>query len=203
VTTKIDDSATFLTQGYISVPGKLSNPNFDFSTYTDDNELLDAIEIIRKELLSEEGPYRKKGRALRGEHQNWVKAQWVNGATYDDGTPSCAKSRALSFTSRLDKGEEVEFNHIVKPGGGEKTEDKRVMASIFSIYNLSGQMDAFKRAMDMDDMAEICNALNTEYDDTLILLYKRGSFSQILSNEKIITSKNIETTSIRHKSVFR
>lgn len=203
VTTKIDDSATFLTQGYISVPGKLSNPNFDFSTYTDDNELLDAIKIIRKELLSEEGPYRKKGRALRGDHQNWVKAQWVNGATYDDGTSSCAKSRALSFTSRLDKGEEVEFNHIVKPGGGEKTEDKRVMASIFSIYNLSGQMDAFKRAMDIDDMAEICDALNTEYDDTLILLYKRGSLSQILSNEKIITSENTETTSIRHKSVFR
>ena len=64
-------------------------------------------------------------------------------------------------------------------------------------------MDAFKRAMDIDDMAEICDALNTEYDDTLILLYKRGSFSQILSNEKIITSENIETTSIRHKSVFR
>ncbi|CNF40521.1 DEAD/DEAH box helicase family protein [Yersinia intermedia] len=203
VTTKIDDSTTYLTQGYISVPGKLSDPNFDFSTYTEDNELLDAIEIIRKELLSEEGPYRKKGRALRGDHQNWVKAQWVNGATYDDGTPSCAKSRALSFTSRLDKGEDVEFNHIVKPGGGEKTEDKRVMASIFSIYNLSGQMDAFKRAMDIDDMAEICDALNTEYDDTLILLYKRGSFSQILSDEKSIISENIEKTSIRHKSVFR
>jgi hypothetical protein len=77
------------------------------------------------------------------------------------------------------------------------------MASIFSIYNLSGQMDAFKRAMDIDDMAEICDALNTEYADTLILLYKRGSFSQILSDEKSIISENIEKTSIRHKSVFR
>ncbi|HEN3334191.1 TPA: DEAD/DEAH box helicase family protein [Yersinia enterocolitica] len=202
VTKKLDDSVTFLTQGYVAVPAKLTDPDFDFSDYTKDNELLDAIKIIRKELLSEHGPYRKKGRALRGNHQNWIKAQWVNGATYDDGTPSCAKSRAITFTLRLKNCEDVQFNHIVNPGGGEKTEDKSVMASIFSIYNLSGQMDAFKRAMDLDDMTEIYNALNTECDDTLILLFKRGGVSLSLSEEKSLIPETIKKTKIHHKSVF-
>jgi hypothetical protein len=63
------------------------------------------------------------------------------------------------------------LNKIVNPGGGESTEDKRVMASIFSIYNLSRQMDAFKRSMD-----EICQILNVEPDNTIILLYLLAYF---------------------------
>lgn len=91
---------------------------------------------------------------------------------------------------------------IVNPGGGEKTEDKRVMASIFSIYNLSGQMDAFKRAMDMDDMAEICDIFSIDHDDTLILLYQRGEFSKSLSDDKSTPITQIQTSKIRHNSVF-
>ncbi|MBF4381476.1 DEAD/DEAH box helicase family protein, partial [Vibrio anguillarum] len=96
ITKKLTDSKTYSTKGYIAVPGKLRDPDFDFSTFTTDPELLEAISLIRKELIGEDGPYRKKNRALRGEHQNWIKAQWVNGATYDDGTQSCAKSRTLN-----------------------------------------------------------------------------------------------------------
>lgn len=75
ITKKLTDSKTYSTKGYIAVPGKLRDPDFDFSTFTTDPELLEAISLIRKELIGEDGPYRKKNRALRGEHQNWIKAQ--------------------------------------------------------------------------------------------------------------------------------
>lgn len=202
VTKKLDDSRTYLTQGYLAVPGKLTEPDFDFSVYTDNQELLSAIGLIRQELLNDDGPYKKKGRALRGDHQNWIKAQWVNGVTYDTATASSAKARALHFTALLDEGEAVEFNDIVNPGGGEKTEDKKVMASIFSTYNLSAQMDAFKRAMDGEDMAEICDAFGIEHDDTLLLLYQRGEFSKVRSDEKALRGDEVRASKIRHSSVF-
>ncbi|WP_261872669.1 DEAD/DEAH box helicase family protein [Vibrio rarus] len=201
-TKKLDDTKTYLTKGFIVVPGKLAELDFDYSAYTQDPELLEAITLIRQEYLQDDGPYRKKGRAMRGNHQNWVKAQWVNGATYDDNTASCAKSRSISLTSKINNGEEIEFNQIVNPGGGEKTEDKRVMASVFSIYNLSGQMDAYKRAMDDDDMREICRIFNVEEDNTLILIYQRGNFSQSLSDHKALAEDKGQYGRIRHKSVF-
>ncbi|WMP17092.1 DEAD/DEAH box helicase family protein [Thiothrix lacustris] len=165
-------------------------------------ELREAIQHIRHELLKDGEPARKKGRALRGEHQNWIKAQWVNGVTYDDHTDSCAKQRTLRFTQALDAGDAVIFNTIVNPGGGEVTKDKRVMASIFSIYNLSGQMDAFKRAMDEDDMAEICSLMSVPYTDTLIVLFKRGEFSVKLTTQHSEQELEIKHTRIRDRSVF-
>lgn len=202
ITNKLTDSKTYSTKGYIAVPGKLRDPDFDFSIFTTDPELLEAIRLIRQELIGEDGPYRKKNRALRGEHQNWIKAQWVNGATYDDGTQSCAKARALAFTSQLNQGEEVSFNQIVNPGGGEKTEDKKVMASIFSTYNLSGQMDAFKRSLDSDDMEEICSLLDVEQDNTLIVLYQRGTLLESSPEDEQHLNHDVQTTRIRHNSVF-
>ncbi|MFC3034469.1 DEAD/DEAH box helicase family protein [Pseudoalteromonas fenneropenaei] len=199
---KLDDSKTYLTEQFFIIPAKLSDPSFDFSIYTHDAEVLQAIALIRQELLADEGPYRKARRALKGEHQNWIKAQWVNGATYDDGTASCAKARALKFTAQLAAGESVEFNLIVNPGGGEKTEDKRIMASIFSIYNLSSRQDILKRAMDTEDMEEICKALGAEYDDTLLLLYQRGCYSQSLSDAKSLNAEPLQASRIRHQSVF-
>ena len=74
------------------------------------------------------------------------------------------------------------------------------MASIFSTFNLSGQMNAFKRAMDMDDMEEISQLLNVESDNTVILLYVRGDYSEVLSQEK--QSVSLERTRIKNNSVF-
>ncbi|MFT5758593.1 MAG: hypothetical protein ACI9LM_003339 [Alteromonadaceae bacterium] len=202
VSKKLDDSKTYLTKGYLLVPAKLSQPSFDFTSYTDDAELLESIQHIRHELLKDDGPRRKRGRALKGDHQNWIKAQWVNGVTYDDYTASSAKSRALTFTKALAEGDNVEFNKIVNPGGGEKTEDKRIMASIFSIYNLSGKMDAFKRSMDEEDMQEICDLFEIEQDDTLILLYQRGIYSSILSEKKIQEDIKTHQSRIINRSVF-
>mgnify|MGYP003640731579 CR=1 FL=1 len=202
VSKKKDDSQTYLTDSFLVVPGKLTHPEYDYSQYTQNPILLDAINHIRSELLKDDGPHRKQGRALKGEHQNWIKAQWVNGVTYDDHTPSCAKTRAIHFTTLLKQNQAVEFNKIVNPGGGEATEDKKVMASIFSVYNLSRQMDAFKRSMDDDDMEEISELLKIEPDDTIILLYCRGEFSKELTTLKQEESSQIISTKIRDKSIF-
>lgn len=202
VSRKKDDSQTYYTDSFVAVPGKLTHPEFDYRQYTSNPTLLEAISLIRAELLKDDGPHRKQGRALKGEHQNWIKAQWVNGVTFDDHTPSCAKNRAIEFTSLIKQKQPVEFNKIVNPGGGESTEDKRVMASIFSVYNLSRQIDAFKRSMDEDDMDEVCQMLNIETDNTVILLYLRGEFSSELTSTKQDDLAQISSTRIRNKSIF-
>jgi hypothetical protein len=76
------------------------------------------------------------------------------------------------------------------------------MASIFSVYNLSRQMDAFKRSMDDDDMEEISELLKIEPDDTIILLYCRGEFSKELTTLKQEESSQIISTKIRDQSIF-
>ncbi len=76
------------------------------------------------------------------------------------------------------------------------------MASIFSTYNLSGQMDAFKRSLDSDDMEEISDLLGVEDDNTIIVLYQRGEFSQRLTEDTSASSLDIQTTRIRNNSVF-
>ncbi len=77
------------------------------------------------------------------------------------------------------------------------------MASIFSTYNLSGQMDAFKRSLDSDDLEEICSLLDVEHDrDTLIVLYKRGTILEKDLDDKSNFNQEIHTTRIRHNSVF-
>lgn len=202
VSKKKDDSSTYLTDCFLAVPGKLGDPNYDYRKYTQNTILLEAIQLIRAELLKNDGPHRKQGRALKGEHQNWIKAQWVNGVTFDDHTPSCAKNRAIEFTSLLNQKQDVEFNKIVNPGGGEATEDKKVMASIFSIYNLSRQIDAFKRSMDEEDMEDLSELLNVEYDNTIILLYLRGDYSRELTFEKRNEQSQITPTKVKNNSVF-
>ncbi len=198
---KKDDTQTYLTQSYLAVPGKLTTPNYDYSKYTQNPLLLEAIDLIRAELLKDDGPHRKQGRALKGEHQNWIKAQWVNGVTYDDYTPSCAKSRAIEFTSLLGQGHPLEFNKVVNPGGGETTKDKRVMASVFSVYNLSKKTDAFKRSMDDDDLQEVSELLGVELDDTIILLFLRGEYSDDLTVAKEEQSKLV-ASNLKDKSIF-
>ncbi len=202
VSKKKDDSKTYFTDSFLAVPGKLEHAEYDYRQYTHNPILLEAIKLIRTELLKDDGPHRKQGRALKGEHQNWIKAQWVNGVTFDDHTPSCAKNRAIEFTTLLNQKQAIEFNKIVNPGGGESTEDKQVMASIFSVYNLSRQVDAFKRSMDDDDMEEVSQLLNVECDDTIILLYLRGDYSSEITSTKKEELSQITSTKIRNDSIF-
>lgn len=201
VSRKTDDSQTYQTAEYCVVPAMLDQANPDFSHYTQDADFLEAIAIIRQEYLKDGAPYVKAKRALRGEHQNWIKAQWVNGVSYDhyDLGNSAAKLRTLDFIARLNNGDAIQFNDIVNPGGGEATKDKRVAASIFSIYNTSSQLDQFKRQMTLDDVHEMCDALNIERSNTVIVLFKRGEFDQAATDSK---NETLEQSRIKKHSVF-
>jgi hypothetical protein len=102
----------------------------------------------------------------------------------------------------LNQKQTIEFNKIVNPGGGEATEDKKVMASIFSVYNLSRQMNSFKRSMDEEDMEEVSQLFNVEPDNTIILLYLRGNFSNELTSNKQNELVQITNTRVRSNSIF-
>ena len=201
VTRKRDDRKTYTTSGYCVVPALLQQSNPDFTAYTQDPDTLAAIELIRQQYIKDGEPHVKAKRALKGEHQNWIKAQWVNGISYDDYSrgKQAAKIRTLDFIERLNNGETIEFNEIVNPGGGEVTEEKRIAASIFSIYNTSSQLDQFKRQMNLEDVHEMCDLLGVEKDNTLIVLFKRGDYDEVSTQEK---TESLDNTRIKHNSVF-
>lgn len=174
---KLNDAKTFLTENYYAIPGKLLEPNFDFTQYTNDSLILDTIRIIRDVYLKNVPVEVKASRSLRG--AKWIKAHWVNGDTYDNPEKALAIGtmweRALDLTTRINAGEEVEFNKAVTPGGNEKTSDKDVAVKIFSIYNRSRRA-VEKKSMLLEDVHDVCKWFGVEEDDTLLLIFKRGMY---------------------------
>lgn len=187
---KLNDAKTFLTEGYYAFPAKLDEPDFDFTQLTSDPLLLETIHAIRNVYLKDVPIAPKSSRSLRG--FKWIKAHWVNGDTYDNPEKALALGtmweRALDLTTKFDAGEEVEFNLAVTPGGNEKTSDKEVAVKIFSVYNRSRRITD-KRMMLESDVHDVCNWFGTEPDDTLLLIFKRGSHCQRRSLEKEAAAK--------------
>lgn len=183
----IGDVETYKTDGYIAVPAKLLQEGTDFSHYTKDKILLQAIELIRNELTAKGAPSVKGNRAMRGKKKNWIKAHWVNGDSFNnpekaqaDGTQ---KTKTKFYTQLLDNGEFLEFNRVVAPGSGELSENKLVTATIFSIYNIS-RRNVKKIIMTTEDVWDMCDYFGIARDDTLIVLYKRGEYDIERSNAK-------------------
>lgn len=194
------DQQRYLTADYCVVPALLCESAPDFTAYTKDELFLQALAVIRQEYLKEGEPYTKTKRALRGEQQNWINAQWVNGVSYDnfDLGNRAAKPRILNLIQQLQSNEAIEFNDVLNLGGGEASQDKQVAASIFSIYNTSSQLDKFKLQMSLDDVHEMCDALNVPGDNTLIVLFKRGESITDVTQDY----KSIERSRIKPNSVF-
>lgn len=182
---KLDDAETYFTDSYVAVPAKLHEPDFDFSSYTSDQEVLDAIEAIRSVYQRDRVITPKASRSLRG--KKWIKAHWVNGDTFDNPEKARAAGtmweRALDITTTLDRGNDVEFNIAVSPGGGEKTSDKRVSIMIFSIYNRSRRA-VENRCMRLEDVHDVCSWYNVDKDDTVLLIFKRGDYCPVRSDKK-------------------
>jgi hypothetical protein len=175
----IGDVETYCTDSYIVVPGKLLEPDFDFTEYTSDKTLLSAISILREEFTKNGAPSVKGNRAMRGKKKNWIKAQWVNGDSYDNpekaGADGPQKERTIMLTNMIDNGDYVEFNRVVAPGSGELTEDKLVTATVFSVYNIS-RRKVIKTIMTEHDVWEMCDHFSIPRDDTMFVLYKRGEY---------------------------
>lgn len=176
----IGDIETYSTDGYIAVPAKLLEPDFDFTEYTKDKTLLSAISILREEFTKNGAPSVKGNRAMRGKKKNWIKAQWVNGDSYDNpekaGVDGPQKERTIMLTNKIDNGEFVEFNRVVAPGSGELTEDKLVTATVFSIYNIS-RRKVIKTIMTEQDVWDMCDHFGIPRDDTMFVVYKRGEYN--------------------------
>lgn len=175
----IGDVETYKVESYVAVPGKLLEDDVDYSQYTNDLRLLRAIDTIRKEFTSKGAPSVKGSRAMRGKAKNWIKAHWVNGDSYDnpekaraDGTQ---KEKTILYTEMLDNDQYLEFNRVVAAGSGELSDNKEVVATIFSVYNIS-RRKVTKTLMTHEDVAEMCDHFDVEHDDTLLVLYKRGEY---------------------------
>ena len=175
----IGDVETYSTDGYVAVPAKLLEANFDFNIFTKDKHMLSAISILREEFTKKGAPSVKGNRAMRGKRKNWIKAQWVNGDSYDNpeksGVDGPQKDRTIMLTDMLDKGEMVEFNRVVAAGSGELTENKLITATVFSIYNIS-RRKVIKTIMTEHDVWDMCDHFNIPHDDTMFVLYKRGEY---------------------------
>ena len=182
----IGDVETYSTDSYIVVPAKLIQGDVDFTSYTNDPIYLKAIDLIRNEFTAKGAPSVKGNRAMRRE-KNWIKAHWVNGDSYDnpekaraDGTQ---KEKTLLYTKMLNSGQFLEFNRVVAPGSGELSENKLVVAAIFSIYNIS-RRQVEKKIMTKQDVWEMCDHFGVERDDTLLVIYKRGEYDAQRSLQK-------------------
>ncbi|MFK3708946.1 DEAD/DEAH box helicase family protein [Leclercia adecarboxylata] len=175
----IGDVETYKTDSYIAVPAKLLEESTDFSHYTKDKILLQAIEIIRNEFIAKGAPSVKGNRAMRGKKKNWIKAHWVNGDSFNNPekaqTDGTQEIKTKLYTQMLDNGDFLEFNRVVAPGSGELSENKLVTATIFSIYNIS-RRDVKKTIMTTEDVWDMCDHFGIERDNTLIVLYKRGEY---------------------------
>lgn len=203
----VADVETYMTDSYIAVPGKLYDPEYDYTQHTKDSITLSAIEILREEFLRDSGPSVKTSRAMRGKKKNWVKAQWINGDSYDNkekaGKEGTMKERTIKFTSLIDQEKSLEFNLVVSPGAGEYTEQKLVTASVFSIYNESRRSGVDKRIMATADVHEMCDYFGVERDDTLFVIYKRGEYNLERTQVKVAANEGPDyNTTLNDESQF-
>lgn len=200
----IGDVETYLTEKFTAAPLQLNAEEPDYQQYTDEQRFLDALHIIREEFLRDYGPKLKGHRAMRGRAKNWIKAQWVNGDTYNNKASRLGtmKEKTLLFTEALKSGKPLEYNQVVQPGSGELSANKEVVATIFSTYNLS-RRDVDKKIMSEEEMREICELMNTPYDNTLVVLYKRGEYDPEATQRKIVNNEGPDTdTTINDESQF-
>ncbi|MGY8896457.1 MAG: glutathione synthase [Paraglaciecola sp.] len=198
----IADVETYMTDSYIAVPGKLLDDSFDFKEFTNDSTLLQAISLLRNEFRKGGGPNVKGNRAMRGASKNWIKAQWVNGDSFDNKEKArkegTMKERTIRFTGAIDNKEAIEFNQIVLPGAGEYTENKLITATVFSVYNISRRDGVNKKVMTLEDVHEMCDYFDVPHDDTLFILFTRGEYNAELSRHKIINNEGPEILSTIH-----
>ena len=198
----IADVETYMSDSYVAVPGRLLDESFDFTQFTEDPMLLQAISLLRSEFLKGGGPNVKGNRAMRGVTKNWIKAQWVNGDSYDNKEKArkegTMRERTIKFTQAIENNEAIEFNQIVMPGAGEYTENKQVTATVFSTYNISRRAGVDKKIMTLNDVQEMCDYFQVPHDDTLFVLFKRGEYDAERTRRKIVSNEGPEILTTLH-----
>ncbi|QKX16922.1 DEAD/DEAH box helicase family protein [Microbulbifer sp. YPW1] len=180
----LSEYKAYHTDSYLVVPARLTE-DFDYSQYTDDPEYLESIKVVRDTLIS--GGLMVKGSRSLPPGTNSV-ANWVNGDTFSNPEKAIAGGpvfeRVGRFTTQLDLEHDVKFNDIVPAGGGVDINERSIAVFVFSIYNES-RRDVEKKVMTLSDVHEVSDAYNVESDDTVLVLFKKGEFSQSLTDEFI------------------
>ncbi len=201
VNSTIYEHKIFQTDSYLVVPANL-HCDFDFSEYTDDPEYLNSISLVRNTLLKD-GLKVKNSRALPA-HSNCI-ANWVNGDTFSNAEKAAASGpiseRVVRFTNLLDLDSDVLFNDVIPAGGGVKIEDKTIGVYIFSIYNES-RRDVERKVMTRDEVNEVASLYGVPKDDTILVLFKKGDFSQ-KHTDAFIDKKNKEASASRITEVSK
>lgn len=198
-TKKIVDTDIYLTDFYIPVPGMLTVENPDYSAYTDDPVVLDAIDAVREAYLKGGRVDIRPTRTVNTRCRDIMINSWVNGDTYDNREKAMAegtiRERITDLTNAMDNDEPVIFNNIIKGGGGVKASKKEVAVFILSIFNTSRRKNIKKPRLTPDDMSDLCNWFNIPYDDTLMLIFKKGQLDDSLT---LMMEKEVEL--IKHTS---
>jgi hypothetical protein len=184
INSKLFEYKAYHTDSYLVVPGKL-HKNFDYSEYTDDPEYLRSIEVVRDTLLKG-GLEVKSSRSLPS-GSNSI-ANWVNGDTYSNPEKANAggpiSERVSRYTHLLDLESDIKFNEVIPAGGGVDISERNIGVYVFSTYNES-RRDVVKKIMTQAEVNEMANAYGIPEDDTVLVLFKKGDFSQILTDEFI------------------
>jgi hypothetical protein len=186
----------FETDSYLVVPGKLRE-SYDYTCLTKDPAYLSAISVVR-EVLTKDGISVKSARSVPP--KSTIMASWVNGDTFENVEKAAAGGPAFEHVTRcvvtLDQDEPLSFNDIIQAGGGVDIKSKDIAVYVFSIYNQSKRIVP-KTVMTMDDMEQVATAFETDVDDTIFVLFKKGAISQELT-DMFIAAKEAEA----NKSIF-
>lgn len=173
------------TDSYLIVPAHLHD-DFDFSIYTEDPAYLESIGIVRKTLLKG-GLQVKSSRSLPA-GSNSI-ASWVNGDTYSNSEKASKRGpiseQVANITTLLDLNSDIKFNDVILGGGGVDVEKFEVGVFVFSIYNESRRKEVSNRVMTIEQVHEVANAYGVAEDDTILVMFKKGEYSQALTDEFI------------------
>lgn len=189
---KIFEYKAHATDSYLVVPGMLEEDG-DYSAYTDDSEYLKSIAVVR-EVLLKDGVKVKDSRSLPPKSNSI--ANWVNGDTFKNAEKANAGGpvfeRVSTYTTSLDLDRNVNFNDIIPAGGGVNINERSVAVYVFSIYNKSKRSKIDKTVMTRSEVEEVSLAYGIPKDNTVLVLFKKGEFSERLTSE-FIDKKLIES----------
>jgi len=172
--------------------------------YTDDPDYLESIRVLR-DVLTKGGVEVKSHRSLPV-GSNSI-AAWVNGDTFDNEEKAMKDGplfeKVSKLTTQLDLNHDICFSDVIPSGGGVDISTRSVAVYIFSIYNAS-RRDVEKKTMDKADVSDVALAYGIPDDDTVLILFKKGEFSQSMTDE-FIANKLLEAKAspIIEKSKFQ
>lgn len=184
---KVVDTDIYLTDSYLPVPGLLTEVEPDYSSYTEDPIVLDAIDAVRHAYLKGGRPEVRPTRQVDTRHRSMMINSWVNGDTFDNPEKAMAEGtiwqRVIDLTTAMDNDERVVFNEVIRGGGGVKASTREVAVFIFSVYNTTRRKNVSNPRMTHDQLRDLCTWFKIPEDDTMMLIFRKGQLDEELTSD--------------------